>query len=787
MAIRNESVALDIRRTGIPASNRIVVTEHDRGATISITITEGGVPVELSDVTAVLRASAPGGYVEDPVALSGAIGTYTLSAELTSKPGTCYPYIALLRDDTVVCSTESFELKIGKAADLSLGEAQALQREFDRLKGEWETQMGAQEDEFNAKEEIRDEQEESRVTAEQGRVSAESKRVTAENGRVSAESKRATAENGRVSAENTRVSQENTRKSQEDARKSAEDTRKSQETSRQNAESARATAESNRAKAETARASAEDSRADAESKRVTAEQGRVSAESKRVTAESSRATEEGKRATAESGRASAESTRVSNEDARKSAESSRATSEEGRVSAESIRVSQEDTRKSQETARVNAESARATAETKRAEDQEKNNADQALNNEAARNNQPVVLASGQYDPDTLAPTISDPIPGRLYLVPLMQTKAAELANSIQGVVDDTHNDALAIISAAATGADNAYIEWLYINNKWEQLGVSQKQVTPIATDDIDKVAQSQTVEGENVLNLTGLSYLWSKIKAAFAAVGHKHSAADITSGTLPISRGGTGATSAAAVLTGLGVTATAAELNKLDGITATTAELNKMHGVTATTAELNYTDGVTSNIQTQLNGKAASSHTHAASQVTGLTASRALVSDANGHPAVSAVTNTELGYLDGVTSAIQTQINGKAASSHNHSAANITSGTLPVARGGTGVTASPSLLVNLASTSAAGVFTASPRPGVTGTLPLANGGTGATSASAARTSLGVSVYNTNTAFLAAHPVGSYYEENTGKNPGKTYGGTWTNVPSIGAFTWQRTA
>lgn len=33
-------------------------------------------------------------------------------------------------------------------------------------------------------------------------------------------------------------------------------------------------------------------------------------------------------------------------------------------------------------------------------------------------------------------------------------------------------------------------------------------------------------------------------------------------------------------------------------------------GVTATAQELNYTDGVTSNIQTQLDGKAASSHTH---------------------------------------------------------------------------------------------------------------------------------------------------------------------------------
>lgn len=46
------------------------------------------------------------------------------------------------------------------------------------------------------------------------------------------------------------------------------------------------------------------------------------------------------------------------------------------------------------------------------------------------------------------------------------------------------------------------------------------------------------------------------------------------------------------------------------GITATAAELNKLDGCTATVTELNYLDGVTSKIQTQLNGKAASSHTH---------------------------------------------------------------------------------------------------------------------------------------------------------------------------------
>jgi hypothetical protein len=45
-----------------------------------------------------------------------------------------------------------------------------------------------------------------------------------------------------------------------------------------------------------------------------------------------------------------------------------------------------------------------------------------------------------------------------------------------------------------------------------------------------------------------------------------------------------------------------------------------------------------------------------------LTASRALASDGSGKVAVSDITSTELGYLDGVTSAIQTQIDAKLAS-----------------------------------------------------------------------------------------------------------------------------
>lgn len=75
----------------------------------------------------------------------------------------------------------------------------------------------------------------------------------------------------------------------------------------------------------------------------------------------------------------------------------------------------------------------------------------------------------------------------------------------------------------------------------------------------------------------------------------------------PVSKGGTGATSAAAALVNLGLNATAAELNILDGATVTTAELNVLDGIpgTLTATEIGYLDGVTSAIQTQLNGKQA--------------------------------------------------------------------------------------------------------------------------------------------------------------------------------------
>lgn len=75
------------------------------------------------------------------------------------------------------------------------------------------------------------------------------------------------------------------------------------------------------------------------------------------------------------------------------------------------------------------------------------------------------------------------------------------------------------------------------------------------------------------------------------------------------------------------------------GVTATAAELNALDGITSTVTELNYCDGVTSNIQTQLNGKASSSHNHSAANITAGTLAGSVVANAS---AVSNLTTKQV-------------------------------------------------------------------------------------------------------------------------------------------------
>ena len=106
-------------------------------------------------------------------------------------------------------------------------------------------------------------------------------------------------------------------------------------------------------------------------------------------------------------------------------------------------------------------------------------------------------------------------------------------------------------------------------------------------------------------------------------------------------------------------------------------DASKVANGSVSNTEFQYLDGVTSSIQTQLNSKQGSITGAATTIVSSdLTASRAVVSDASGKVAASSVTSTELDHLTGVTSAIQTQLNGKEP----------TITTLPISKGGTNST-----------------------------------------------------------------------------------------------------
>lgn len=141
-------------------------------------------------------------------------------------------------------------------------------------------------------------------------------------------------------------------------------------------------------------------------------------------------------------------------------------------------------------------------------------------------------------------------------------------------------------------------------------------------------------------------------------------------------------------------------LNKLQSVAADKALVSSASGFVTpsavSTTELGYVQGVTGSIQTQIDSKqpsgnyvtgltgdvAASGPGNAAStiqagavtnakiaaaaginlnKIEAVTASKALVSDASGFVSPSAVTDTELSRLSGITGNVQTQINGKQA------------------------------------------------------------------------------------------------------------------------------
>lgn len=164
-------------------------------------------------------------------------------------------------------------------------------------------------------------------------------------------------------------------------------------------------------------------------------------------------------------------------------------------------------------------------------------------------------------------------------------------------------------------ASGEILKWngsAWINNTLAEAGIAATSHTHVLADVTDVTATATELNYVDGVTSSIQTQLNGK-----AATGHNHTLDGLSNVTITTNAAGeilkwNGSAWINNTLAEAGIAAASHThtVSDITDITATAAELNKLDGVTATTTELNYTDGVTSNIQTQLNGKASTSHNH---------------------------------------------------------------------------------------------------------------------------------------------------------------------------------
>lgn len=117
---------------------------------------------------------------------------------------------------------------------------------------------------------------------------------------------------------------------------------------------------------------------------------------------------------------------------------------------------------------------------------------------------------------------------------------------------------------------------------------------PTSLDSYTRPTASDTMATTNVDGLTVVDNLYDSVEALEAKVGVNSSAVDTSLDYLVKNASSSNPGHRHTLSHGASdVTASAAELNKLDGATVTTSEINILDGVTSNATEINYLDGIT--------------------------------------------------------------------------------------------------------------------------------------------------------------------------------------------------
>lgn len=298
------------------------------------------------------------------------------------------------------------------------------------------------------------------------------------------------------------------------------------------------------------------------------------------------------------------------------------------------------------------------------------------NNKYFTNARALSALTGQTSALTASRVLVSNTSGKIAASSITSTELGYLSGVTSGVQTQLNAKASAssvssLSTEVANKADKSDLEDLATKDELTS-GLSGKQATLISGTNI-KTIEGTSLLGSGDIQITASqvgAYTTGQVDDKFTSVnteisGIKSNKADksttlagygITDGVNAKTETGSGNVITSTSISGHTITFT-------KGITAATK--TELDNLTTTVSNLTTTNVSEGTNKYFTDARARSAITGGASTIAGdnLTASRALISSSSGKVAVSAVTSTELGYLDGVTSNIQTQLNDKASKS----------------------------------------------------------------------------------------------------------------------------